>query len=68
MINEIYDDLNRLKKIKQQLPNNNETLDQMIQDKEEVIAIHSKEITIQHGQELITELFGAATAKRMGVI
>ena len=68
MINEVYDDLNKLKKIKQQLPNNNETLDKMIQEKEDVIEIHSKEISLQHGQELITELFGAATARRMGVI
>ena len=63
---EIYNDLNRLKTIKEQI--DNPLLDQMIEEKEEIISIHNKELSIQGGKELITELFGSAMATKMGVI
>lgn len=63
---EIYNDLNRLKTIKEQI--DNPLLDQMIEEKEEIISIHNKELSIQGGRELITELFGSAMATKMGVI
>ena len=63
---EIYNDLNRLKTIKEQI--DNPLLDQMIDEKEYMIKIHEKELCIQGGRELITELFGSAMASRMGVI
>ena len=63
---EIYNDLNRLKTIKEQI--DNPLLDQMIEEKEEIISIHNKELSIRGGKELITELFGSAMATKMGVI
>ena len=63
---EIYNDLNRLKTIKEQI--DNPLLDQMIEEKEEIISIHNRELSIQGGRELITELFGSAMASKMGVI
>ena len=63
---EIYNDLNRLKTIKEQI--DNPLLDQMIKEKEEIVEIHNKELSIQGGRELITELFGSAMASKMGVI
>ncbi len=63
---EIYNDLNRLKTIKEQI--DNPLLDQMIKEKEEIVEIHNKELSIQGGRELITELFGSAMATKMGVI
>ena len=63
---EIYNDLNRLKTIKEQI--DNPLLDQMIKEKEEIISIHNKELSIQGGRELISELFGSAMAIMMGVI
>ena len=68
MINEIYNDLNRLKTIKEQISYDNPLLDQMIEEKEQIIDIHNKELAIQGGKELITELFGSAMATKMGVI
>ena len=63
---EIYNDLNRLKTIKEQI--DNPLLDQMIKEKEEIVEFHNKELSIQGGRELITELFGSAMATKMGVI
>ena len=63
---EIYNDLNRLKTIKEQI--DNPLLDQMIDEKEYMIKIHEKELCIQGGRELIKELFGSAMATKMGVI
>ena len=68
MINEIYNDLNRLKTIKEQISYDNPLLDQMIEEKEQIIDIHNKELSIQGGKELIIELFGSAKATKMGVI
>ena len=68
MINEIYNDLNRLKTIKEQISYDNPLLDQMIEEKEEIIDIHNKELSIQGGRQLITELFGSAMATKMGVL
>tara|TARA_R110002020_G_scaffold376912_3_gene587996 strand:- start:308 stop:505 length:198 start_codon:yes stop_codon:yes gene_type:complete len=62
---EVYNDLNRLKTIKEQI--DNPLLDQMIEEKEEIVEIHNKELSIQGGRELITELFGSAMASKMGV-
>ena len=43
-------------------------LNQMIEEKEQIIDIHNKELSIQGGKELITEIFGSAMATKMGVI
>tara|TARA_A100001201_G_scaffold134046_1_gene121459 strand:- start:994 stop:1197 length:204 start_codon:yes stop_codon:yes gene_type:complete len=67
-MNEIYNDLNRLKTIKEKMSYNDPLLDQMIEEKEHMISIHEKELTIQGGRELITELFGSTMATKMGVI
>ena len=55
-----------MKTIKEQI--DNPLLDQMIKEKEEIVEIHNKELSIQGGRELITELFGSAMATKMGVI
>tara|TARA_R110001592_G_C12953642_1_gene731596 strand:+ start:419 stop:622 length:204 start_codon:yes stop_codon:yes gene_type:complete len=67
-MNEVYNDLNRLKTIKEQLSYDNPLLDQMIEEKEQIVDIHHKELSIQGSRELITELFGSAMATKMGVI
>ena len=71
-MNEIYNDLNRLKTIKEKMSYDDlfsiKLLDQMIEEKEQIIEIHKKELSIQGGKELITELFGSAMATKMGVI
>ena len=67
-MNEIYNDLNRLKTIKEKMSYNDPLLDEMIEEKEHMISIHEKELTIQGGRELITELFGSTMATKMGVI
>lgn len=67
-MNEIYNDLNRLKTIKEKMSYDDPLLDQMIEEKEHMISIHEKELTIQGGRELITELFGSTMATKMGVI
>ena len=41
---------------------------EMIEEKEQIIDIHNKELSIQGGKELITEIFGSAMATKMGVI
>ena len=68
---EIYNDLKLLKTIKEQIDNPFtliKLLDQMIEEKEEIVEIHNRELSIQGGKELITELFGSAMATKMGVI
>ena len=67
-MNEIYNDLNRLKTIKEKMSYGDPLLDEMIEEKEHMISIHEKELTIQGGRELITELFGSTMATKMGVI
>ena len=67
-MNEIYNDLNRLKTIKEKMSYGDPLLDQMIEEKEHMISIHEKELTIQGGRELITELFGSTMATKMGVL
>ena len=71
---EVYNDLNRLKEIYHQIYSINNMeytkniLVEMIEEKEQIIDIHNKELSIQGGKELITEIFGSAMATKMGVI
>jgi hypothetical protein len=79
---EIYNDLDKLEKIKHNIRSVNplnekssdllldtiDLMDEIIREKEEIISIHNKELCIQGGRELITELFGSAMASKMGVI
>ena len=71
---EVYIDLNRLKEIYDQIYSINNMeytkniLVEMIEEKEQIIDIHNKELSIQGGKELITEIFGSAMATKMGVI
>ena len=67
-MNEIYNDLNRLKTIKEKMSYGDPLLDEMIEEKEHMISIHEKELTIQGGRDLITELFGSTMATKMGVL
>ena len=71
---EVYNDLNRLKEIYDQIYSINNMeytkniLVEMIEEKEQIIEIHNKELSIQGGKELITEIFGSAMATKMGVL
>ena len=71
---EVYNDLNRLKEIYHEIYSINnmeytkKILIEMIEEKEQIIDIHKKELSIQGGKELITEIFGSAMATKMGVI
>lgn len=71
---EIYSDIKRLREILNQISSINSMeytkniLIEMIEEKEQIIDIHNKELSIQGGKELITELFGSAMATKMGVI
>ena len=79
---EVYNDLDKLEKIKHNIRSVNpldqksselildtvDLMDEMIREKEQIIEIHKKELSIQGGKELITELFGSAMATKMGVI
>jgi len=79
---EVYNDLDKLEKIKHNIrcvnPLNKKSsnllldtvdlMDEMIREKEQIIDIHNKELSIQGGKELIIELFGSAKATKMGVI
>mgnify|MGYP003120945689 CR=1 FL=1 len=71
---EVYNDLNRLKEIYHEIYSINnmeytkKILIEMIEEKEQIIEIHNKELSIQGGKELITEIFGSAMATKMGVI
>ena len=67
-MNEGYNDLNRLKTIKEQISYDNPLLDQMIEEKEQIIEVHQRELQIQGARELVTELFGSAMATKMGVL
>jgi len=69
---EVYNDLNRLKTIKEKISYDDlfsiKLLNQMIEEKEQIIEVHQRELQIQGGKELITEIFGSAMATKMGVI
>ena len=79
---EVYNDLDKLEKIKHNIRSVNpldqksselildtvDLMDEMIREKEQIIEIHKKELSIQGCKELITEIFGSAMATKMGVI
>ena len=67
-MNEVYEDLNKLRDLRNQLSDNYPLLDQMIEEKEQIIEVHQRELQIQGGKELITEIFGSAMATKMGVL
>ena len=67
-MNEVYEDLNKLRDLRNQLSDNYPLLDQMIEEKEQILEVHQRELQIQGGKELITEIFGSAMATKMGVI
>ena len=67
-MNEVYEDLNKLRDLRNQLSDNYPLLDQMIEEKEQIIEVHQRELQIQGARELVTELFGSAMATKMGVI
>tara|TARA_R100001443_G_scaffold49978_1_gene62260 strand:+ start:639 stop:842 length:204 start_codon:yes stop_codon:yes gene_type:complete len=67
-MNEVYEDLNKLKAIRDELSYSHPLLDQMIEEKEQIIEVYHKELRIQGARELVTELFGSAMATKMGVI
>ena len=69
---EVYNDLNRLKTIKEKMSHDDlfsiKLLNQMIEEKEQIIEVHQRELQIQGARELVTELFGSAMATKMGVL
>ena len=73
-MNEIYNDIKRLKEIYDQIYSINsmeytkKILIEMIEEKEQILEVHQRELQIQGGKELITELFGSAMATKMGVL
>jgi len=67
-MNEVYEDLNKLRDLRNQLSDNYPLLDQMIEEKEQIIEVHQRELRIQGARELVTELFGSAMATKMGVL
>ena len=67
-MNEVYEDLNKLKAIRDELSYGHPLLDQMIEEKKQIIEVYHKELRIQGARELVTELFGSAMATKMGVI
>ena len=71
-MNEIYEDLNKLRTIKEKMSYDDlfsiKLLDQMIEEKEQIIEVHQRELQIQGARELVTELFGSAMATKMGVL
>ena len=69
-MNEIYEDLNKLRTIRDQLSDSYIPLllDQLIEEKEQIIEVHLRELQIQGARELVTELFGSAMATKMGVL
>tara|TARA_R110002012_G_scaffold245338_1_gene420306 strand:+ start:55 stop:300 length:246 start_codon:yes stop_codon:yes gene_type:complete len=81
-MNEVYNDLDKLEKIKHNIRNVNpldekssnllldtvDLMDEMIRQKEQIIEVHQKELRIQGARELVTELFGSAMATKMGVL
>lgn len=67
-MNEVYEDLNKLRTLRDQLSDSYSLLDQMIEEKEQIIEVHQRELQIQGARELVTELFGSAMATKMGVL
>jgi len=81
-MNEVYNDLDKLEKIKHNIRNVNpldekssnllldtvDLMDEMIRQKEQIIEVHQRELQIQGARELVTELFGSAMATKMGVL
>ena len=67
-MNEVYEDLNKLRDLRNQLSDNYPLLDQMIEEKEQIIEVHQRELQIEGARELVTELFGSAMATKMGVL
>ena len=71
-MNEIYEDLNKLRTIKEKMSYDDlfsiKLLDQMIKEKEQIIEVHQRELQIQGARELVTEIFGSAMATKMGVL
>ena len=71
---EVYNDLNRLKEIYHEIYSINNMeytkniLIEMIEEKEQIIEVHQRELQIQGGKQLITEIFGSAMATKMGVM
>ena len=81
-MNEVYNDLDKLEKIKHNIRSVNpldekssdllldtvDLMDEMIRQKEQIIEVQQKELRIQGARELVTELFGSAMATKMGVL
>tara|TARA_Y100001938_G_scaffold123528_1_gene172889 strand:+ start:84 stop:287 length:204 start_codon:yes stop_codon:yes gene_type:complete len=67
-MNEVYEDLNKLRDLRNQLSDSYPLLDQMIEEKEQIIEVHQRELQIQGARELVTEIFGSAMATKMGVL
>ena len=67
-MNEVYEDLNKLRDLRNQLSDSYPLLDQMIEEKEQIIEVHQRELQIQGARELVTELFGSAMATKMGIL
>ena len=67
-MNEVYEDLNKLRDLRNQLSDNYPLLDQMIEEKEQILEVHQRELQIQGARELVTELFWSAMATKMGVL
>jgi len=81
-MNEVYNDLDKLEKIKHNIRSVNpldkksselildtvDLMDEMIREKEQILEIHKQELRIQGARELVTELFGSAMATKMGVL
>ncbi len=67
-MNEVYEDLNKLRDLRNQLSDSYPLLDQLIEEKEQIIEVHQRELQIQGARELVTELFGSAMATKMGVL
>tara|TARA_R100000329_G_scaffold140668_1_gene123069 strand:+ start:425 stop:628 length:204 start_codon:yes stop_codon:yes gene_type:complete len=67
-MNEVYEDLNKLRDLRNQLSDSHPLLDQMIKEKEQIIEVHQRQLQIQGARELVTEIFGSAMATKMGVL
>ena len=67
-MNEVYEDLNKLRDLRNQLSDSYPLLDQMIEEKEQIIEVHQRQLQIQGARELVTEIFGSAMATKMGVL
>ena len=81
-MNEVYNDLDKLEKIKHNIRSVNpldqksselildtvDLMDEMIREKEQIIEVHQRQLQIQGARELVTEIFGSAMATKMGVL